>query len=502
MSGRGSTGKRCGCRDPETKKQLGARCPDLRKRHHGEYFIEVRIDTTGGRRKLKRSGYAKAEDAEDALDRIRDLVRLADDDATRAKVGDLIWEASRGGGQLPGVDTVRQRLALGAGPGGSGETFGQAWATWLAGKRKLRPSSRRRLEQIGEHWLLPVLADVLLERFNAMHCAMVFDRIELFNEEIAAAADEDRPPVLDGDVRTRPQVVGVASQHRVFAALREFLNHLWKQRHVVTFNPVYAVELEPEETPEAQRRTAAQAARFLAVSADDPLHLLFRLVLLRGLRRGEVVGLRWSGADLDAGYLTVERPILQVGGVIIESRPKSTAGVVAGKRRAWLDATSNAMVKAHRKAQLAARLRASTAWQDNDPDPLPRGRLTVAAGLRVPPVQGDRPQGRAARHQAARGPALRSVAGPGRRGRSEDPPGAARPHDRGDDGPLHAHPRRAAPGRSRGGRPAGRGGGLMTTCPHGVPTSAHEAVTAAPHPAPDADVLAGEWRRVWDSNPR
>jgi integrase len=78
---------------------------------------------------------------------------------------------------------------------------------------------------------------------------------------------------------------------------------------------------------------------------DDPLHLLFRLVLLRGLRRGEVVGLRWAGADLDAGYLTIWRPIIQLGGEVIESKPKSTAGPVAGKRRAWLDATSGVMVK-------------------------------------------------------------------------------------------------------------------------------------------------------------
>lgn len=55
---------------------------------------------------------------------------------------------------------------------------------WLAGKKRLRHSSRRRLEQIGRHWLLPVLDGVLLERINAPHSAMVFDRIELFNDEL------------------------------------------------------------------------------------------------------------------------------------------------------------------------------------------------------------------------------------------------------------------------------------------------------------------------------
>jgi integrase len=58
----------------------------------------------------------------------------------------------------------------------------------------------------------------------------------------------------------------------------------------------------------------------------------------------------------------VQRPVLQVGGVVTEGKPKSRDGA----RKIWLDATTVALLKAHRKAQLADRLRAATAWQDND----------------------------------------------------------------------------------------------------------------------------------------
>lgn len=393
MTARVPRGKYCLCRHPETGKRLGKACPKLTQRHHGLFESEKRVDTSGGYQKLHRRGFATAGERDAFEEGVRELVRLADDDLTRRKIGDLVMSSSKRGGQLPGASTVRRRLALGAGPAGSGETFGQAWTAWLAGKRRLRPSSRRRLEQIGAHWLLPVLDGVLIERINAAHCAMVFDRIELFNDEIAAAADDDRAPVLDGDVRTRAYHVGTASQHRVYAALREVLNHLWKQRHVITFNPVYAVELEAEETPEGQRWTAAQAARFLAATAADPLGLMFRVVVLRGARRGEAVGFRWAGTDLDAGYLTVERPVLQLGGEVIEGKAKSKAGA----RRIWLDSGTVALLRAHRKAQLAARLRASTAWEDSDlvfaredgsawpPDYVSRRfkELAAAAGLPV-----------------------------------------------------------------------------------------------------------------------
>lgn len=353
-------GKRCGCRD-ENGKQLGSRCPKLGQRHHGTYEAERRINTSDGRRKLHRSGFETAADRDTFLEQVHDLVRLAEDGRTRARIGDLIWSSTRHGGQLPSVEDVRRRVGLGIDPAGTGESFGQAWDSWLAGKKRLRPGSRRQLEQIGEHWLRPVIGDVLIERLNARHCTMVFERIDAINDEIAAALAEGRTPAPESDVRARPQVIGVARQHRVYAALREFLNHLWKQRHVITHNPVYAVELEAEVTPEGERWTAAEAARFLAATASDPFGLMFRIVVLRGVRRGEL-GFRWSGADLDAGYLAVERTVLQIGGTVVEGQPKTRAS----GRRIWLDAATVALLRAHRKAQLAERLRASTAWQDND----------------------------------------------------------------------------------------------------------------------------------------
>ncbi len=148
----------------------------------------------------------------------------------------------------------------------------------------------------------------------------------------------------------------------MYAALREFCNFEVRKTRRLPFNPVYAVELEPEITPEARRWSAAQTRAFLATTTDDPLYLLFRIVLLRGARRGEAVGLRWSGADLDAGFVRVERPVLLIGAELTEGRPKSRAG----ERLIWLDAETIRLLREHRTAQLRARMKAGAAWQDND----------------------------------------------------------------------------------------------------------------------------------------
>jgi hypothetical protein len=39
----GSTFKRCGCRDPRTGRQLGRRCPRLRERGHGSWYLAVEL---------------------------------------------------------------------------------------------------------------------------------------------------------------------------------------------------------------------------------------------------------------------------------------------------------------------------------------------------------------------------------------------------------------------------------------------------------------------------
>ena len=152
------------------------------------------------------------------------------------------------------------------------------------------------------------------------------------------------------------------TRHRVLATLRAALNAAVKQRQI-TWNPCAGIEPEPENPAEGGRWTPAEAARFLAYTADDPMGLMFRVMVLRGCRRAELCGFRWSFADLDRGVLTVKRPILQLGGKLHE---EPTAESKAGDRLVFLDAETADLLRAHHTAQLRARMKAGPAWQDND----------------------------------------------------------------------------------------------------------------------------------------
>lgn len=406
MTVKGTTYKRCGCKDPGTRKPLNQHCPLLAKRRHGTWMFDTRIDTTAVKaRRLKRGGYATEKAAADALDQVRDLVKLAqDDEKARGRIGDMIFEKSARGGELPAVEDVRRRLGLRRENLSADETFGVAWPAWLKGKKKLRDSSDKRLREIGDHWLIPVLEDIAVERIMGEHCAMVFERVEMFNEEIEAAREEKRAPVLPGDVRQRAKVVGVATQHRIYAALREFFNYHLKVKHSITFNPIYAVELEAETRDAALVWTPDQVGHFLDYTADDRLYFLWRLALLRGFRRGELAGMADADMNLDAATITVNVALLAIGGRLVWGKPKSKAG----ERVVGLDSGSVEAGRAHRARHKRERLAAGPAWKDSgqmfttetgaalNPDWISRRfkELAAAAGLPVIKFHG-------ARHTAA-----------------------------------------------------------------------------------------------------
>lgn len=352
---KGSTFKRCTC--PE-----GRKCPRLKDRRHGSWGLDRRVETTTGTRTFRRTGFDTQTKAKGVLDQVNDLIKLAkDDESARRKIGDMIFEKSLRGGELPEIDDVRRRLGLRRENLGSSDTFGVSWNAWLAGKKKLRDSSAKRLAEIGEHWLLPVLGDIAYDRITGEHCAKVFERVEMFNEEIEAARAEKRKPVLPGDVRQVRKVVGVATQHRIYAALREFFNFHLKKTHSIPFNPIFAVELEAETRDAVKVWTPEQVAHFLDVHADDRLYWLWRLALLRGFRRGELAGMADDAFDPAAASITVNVCLLLIGNRLVWGKPKSKAGErVVGLDKGTVDAG-----KAHRSRRRRERLAAGPAWEDS-----------------------------------------------------------------------------------------------------------------------------------------
>jgi integrase len=97
------------------------------------------------------------------------------------------------------------------------------------------------------------------------------------------------------------------------------------------------------------------------LAKDDIYWPLWLLALKTGLRRGELLGLRWNDLDLDAGTLRVQQTVLVLNGAPCIQQPKTDAG----RRIVKLSADVVAALLAYRKAW-AARQLAAPAWADAD----------------------------------------------------------------------------------------------------------------------------------------
>lgn len=122
-------------------------------------------------------------------------------------------------------------------------------------------------------------------------------------------------------------------------------------------NPCRKVKVAGETEREDTTWTEPELQRFLAAAASDRLWAAWLLSAL-GLRRGEVLGLKWGDISFTDQTLSVRRSRVLAGGVVIEKGPKS--------RRSWrvlplFEPVSGAL-EALYKAQLAEKAAAGPAY--------------------------------------------------------------------------------------------------------------------------------------------
>jgi integrase len=157
--------------------------------------------------------------------------------------------------------------------------------------------------------------------------------------------------LADGHSIRKVQVMKTVLSSALTRAMREEL---------VMRNVARLAELPAWERKPITPWTAAEARAFLAAAKDDPLYPAFMLLLLYGLRRGEVLGLRWRDVDDEDNELRVRQQIQRVHGELRIGPVKSAAG----RRDLPLLVPAAEVLELRRAAQAADRLELGRAWQD------------------------------------------------------------------------------------------------------------------------------------------
>ncbi|MDA8297427.1 MAG: tyrosine-type recombinase/integrase [Actinomycetota bacterium] len=208
---------------------------------------------------------------------------------------------------------------------------------WLPaqGSRGLKPSTLAQYSDVVSAWIVPNL--------GGMRAAALTPKdVQTLVEKLRTTRTSQRREGLSA--RSLQLTVGVLKAAYAFAVTTELLGR----------NPIAGVRRPSVEQRPPTTWDEGTARAFLAATRDDRLAALWALALTRGLRRGELAGLRWSAVDLAAGTLTVTHTLVMVDGHVQESTPKTRAG----RRSVPLDDGLVSLLTAHRKAQGAERLRA------------------------------------------------------------------------------------------------------------------------------------------------
>jgi integrase len=230
----------------------------------------------------------------------------------------------------------------------------------------VRPSKQTLNEHLDE-WLPPVIRDLAENTKRNYADALRPARERLGHKQLQAITKGDIEQLVTWMLtsgRRRGGKVGSGLSGRSVAMMLGRLTAALEMAFQEGKTPrnVAALVDPPKHTPKPQLTwSKAQVRKFLQTAEKERQHAAWRMSLY-GLRRGEVLGLRWSeDVDLDAKTITINQTRVLVDYKVIIKEPKSEKGL----RTLPLDDEVVAALKALKARQAAEKLAAGPGYVDS-----------------------------------------------------------------------------------------------------------------------------------------
>ena len=125
-------------------------------------------------------------------------------------------------------------------------------------------------------------------------------------------------------------------------------------------NPCDAADPPRGAAPEMKAWTSDELRAFTSATSTHRWAGVWAMMATTGMRRGEVLGLRWSDVDLKAGTVTIRSTRIRYGTTIATSTPKTARG----NRTIAIGPATVAALKAWKRQQAEERLLMGAGWQD------------------------------------------------------------------------------------------------------------------------------------------
>ncbi len=191
-------------------------------------------------------------------------------------------------------------------------TTGQWMDVWFenCAKIKVRPSSHQTYRGYIDNHIKPNIGDVPLNKLSSLHLQKLY-------KKLLTGGRVER-------IESKGQLKGLSAKtvrniNQVISSAMDFA----RDQKLISSNPTDGCALPKLEHKEMKTLPVEQLTSFLREAKENGVFELYYIELATGLRRGELLGLKWEDIDLTQGSLRVQRQVARINGEIIEAPLKT-----------------------------------------------------------------------------------------------------------------------------------------------------------------------------------
>ncbi|MFF4121033.1 tyrosine-type recombinase/integrase [Streptomyces sp. NPDC001714] len=227
----------------------------------------------------------------------------------------------------------------------------------------LRETTHTRCTAVVAQYLIPGLGRKKLAKLTAKDIRTWVNELRTVCRCCARGIDAGRDPRAQASRRPRCCAIGQCCRKRLSPVTLAYIHSVLKSalEHAVREEEI------PRNvrtgTPRPRRfnpLTADEARRFLTAAQGHRHAALFELALRTGLRKGELLGLRWEDLDLDGCTATIRRTLQRTRTGGLTTLPTKT---ISSERRIALPVSCVTSLRSHREHQAREKEKAGADWQ-------------------------------------------------------------------------------------------------------------------------------------------
>ena len=191
-------------------------------------------------------------------------------------------------------------------------TTGQWMDVWFenCAKIKVRPSSHQTYRGYIDNHIKPNIGDIPLGKLSSLHLQKLYKKL-LAGGRVERIEAKNQPKGLSAKT--------VRNINQVISSAMDFA----RDQKLISSNPTDGCALPKLEHKEMKTLPVEQLTSFLREAKESGVFELYYIELATGLRRGELLGLKWEDIDLAQGSLRVQRQIARINGEVIEGPLKT-----------------------------------------------------------------------------------------------------------------------------------------------------------------------------------